>query len=95
MALKKGKPNPLNYFEMRKVNFASPHFKYTWVMKFSPILLRSIDHWIEYNLNNRYYIGQDISLDHNNTIIYTTKIGFETEKELSFFTIACPFLNDR
>lgn len=95
MALKHGKPNPLNYFGLRRVDFAAPHFKYMSIDKYSPLVVKSIDQWIQTNLNNRYYIGQGIALDNNNTIVYTTRIGFESEKELSFFTIACPFLLQR
>jgi hypothetical protein len=95
MALKNGKPNPLNYFELRRVEFAAPHFKYTSIEKYSPLVIKNIDLWIKTNLNNRYYIGQGIALDNSNTIVYNTKIGFESEKELSFFTIACPYLQQR
>lgn len=95
MALKNGKPNPLNYFDLRKVGFACPHFKYTTIEKYSPMLSKQLDGWIKKNLNNRYFIGQGITLDNTNTIIYTTRIGFESEKELSFFTIACPYFQSR
>jgi hypothetical protein len=95
MSLKNGKPNPLNYFELRRVDFACPHFRYTTVEKYNPTLVKSIDSWIRKNLNNRYYVGPGIALDNTNTIVYTTKIGFESEKELSFFTIACPHLQTR
>ena len=47
-----------------------------------------MDEWIYTNLNGRYYIGQGIDLDHNNSIIYITKIGFEQEKEMSFFLLS-------
>lgn len=95
MALKNGKPNPLNYFDMRRVEFAAPHFKYTTLDRYTPGLVKQIDAWIRYNLNNRYYIGQSIGLDPANSIVYTTRIGFESEKELSFFTIACPYFSQR
>jgi len=95
MALKSGKPNPLNYFDLRRVEFACPHFKYTTLDRYTPQLVRAVDSWIRQNLNNRYYIGQDIELDNTNTIVYNTTIGFESEKELSFFTIACPHLQTR
>jgi hypothetical protein len=95
MALKTGKPNALNYFGLRRVEFACPHFKYTTIEKYNPTLIKSIDSWIRKNLNNRYYVGQGISLDNTNTIVYVTRIGFESEKELSFFTIACPLLQTR
>lgn len=95
MAIKNGKPNPLNYFGLRRVEVACPHFKYTSIEKYNPTIVKSIDGWIQKNLNNRYYVGQDIALDHTNTIVYVTRIGFESEKELSFFTIACPHLQTR
>lgn len=92
MAIKNGTPNPLNILEIRKANFPARHFFYTKINRYNPSLLRSIDDWIYNNLNGRYYIGQGIDLS-DNTIVYITKIGFETEKELSFFRLACPFLN--
>lgn len=95
MALKSGKPNPLNYFNLRRVEFAAPHFKYSSIDKYNPTLIKNLDLWIQRNLNNRYYIGQGIDLDSTNTIVYNTVIGFESEKELSFFTIACPHLQTR
>ena len=95
MALKNGKPNPLNYFDLRRVDFASPHFKYTTIDKYSPTLHKQLDGWIKHNLNSRYYIGQALALDNTNTISYVTRIGFESEKELSFFTIACPHIQSR
>ncbi len=95
MALKNGKPNPLNYYNIRRVGFAAPHFKYTTIEKYSPSLVKNLDTWIKQNLNSRYYIGQCLSLDHTNSIVYNTQIGFESEKELSFFTIACPYLQLR
>jgi hypothetical protein len=95
MSLKNGKPNPLDYFDLRRVEFACPHFKYTTLEKYSPTLVKSVDLWIKKNLNSRYYVGQGIVLDNTNTIVYNTRIGFESEKELSFFTIACPLLQSR
>ena len=95
MSLKSGKPNPLNYFGLRRVEFACPHFKYITLPTYNPNLLKNIDKWIKTNLNNRYYIGQGLELDNTNTIVYTTVIGFESEKELSFFTIACSHIQIR
>lgn len=95
MALKNGKPNPLNYFDMRRVSVAAPHFKYTTIDRYTPTTVKSINQWIKSNLNNRYYIGQEIALDSSNSFVYVIKIGFESEKELSFFTIACPYLQTR
>ena len=93
MALKNGKPNPLNYFDLRKVNFPAFHFHFTHLSKNSPSYIKQLDQWIYHNLNGRYYVGQSLDLDQTNSIVYTTKVGFEQEKELSFFRIACPLLS--
>jgi hypothetical protein len=95
MSLKNGKPNALNYFGLRRVEFAAPHFKYTTLDKYSPQLVKIVDQWIKQTLNNRYYLGQGITLDNTNSIVYNTVIGFENERELSFFIIACPHLVSR
>jgi hypothetical protein len=91
MALKNGKVNALNALELRKVNFPAQHFHYTLLSKYTPTFHKTVDAWIYSNLNSRYYIGQAVDLV-DNTIVYVTKIGFEQEKELSFFKLACPHL---
>lgn len=95
MALKNGAPNPLNYFNLRRVEYAAPHFKYFTINKYNPSQIKNINEWIMENLNSRYYIGQGITLDNTNTIVYNTRIGFESEKEITFFTIACPHIHVR
>jgi hypothetical protein len=92
MNIKQGKINPLNALDIRKVHFPAYHFHYTELPKFHPVRLKNLDEWIYHNLNGRYYIGSSISLIDNN-ITYITRIGFEVEKEISFFKIACPFIN--
>lgn len=92
MALKHGKPNPLNLLDLRRVRFPARHFHYTVLSKFNPNRSMNMDDWIYQNLNGRYYVGQTVILDATNTITYVTKIGFEEEKELSFFLLAYPNL---
>ena len=91
MSLKTGKVNPLNALDLRKVSFPAHHFHYTTLSKYNPTYCKTVDAWIYSNLNSRYYIGQAVDLI-DNTIVYVTKIGFEQEKELSFFKLACPHL---
>jgi hypothetical protein len=92
MALKNGKINPLNVLGLRKVEFPAHHFIYTNIPKYTPSFINTLNFWISQNLNGRYYIGQYIDII-DNTIIFTTRIGFEQEKELSFFKLACPDLS--
>lgn len=93
MALKNGVPNPFDYFELRRVEYACPQFKYFTINKYSPSLTEIINEWIIKNLNSRYYIGKGILLDKSNTIVYNTRIGFENESEISYFIIACPHIH--
>ncbi len=88
MAIKNGKPNPLNFLDLRRVQFPARHFHFTTLPKYSPSFVKRIDEWIYTNLNSRYYIGQALELDNTNSIVYVTKIGFEQEKEMSFFLLS-------
>jgi hypothetical protein len=95
MALQAGKPNRLNYFNLRRVEFPAAHFEYTILTKYDPAFVNKINMWIYKNLNHRYYVGCGIMLDSSNTIVYNTHVGFESVKELSFFTITCLHLQNR
>ena len=52
----------------------------------------SLDKWISNNLRNRYYIGREVTLDHNNKINQVITVGFEETRDLSYFMLACPHL---
>lgn len=90
MSLRAGKVNPLNVLGLRRVQFPAHHFHYTMIEKYNPSLVRSLSDWILTNMNSRYYVGQGIALI-NNQFSYITKVGFEQDKELSYFKLACPF----
>jgi hypothetical protein len=89
MSLRAGKVNPLNVLDLRRVRFPAHHFHYTIIERYQPALIKQLNEWIYLNMNGRYYIGQGLSLI-NNQFMYTTKLGFEQEKELSYFKLACP-----
>jgi hypothetical protein len=90
--MNKLKVNPLNVFKIRKVSFPAYHFFYTNELVTSD--LKKIDQWMYTHLKGRYFIGPGLSI-HNNIIEYIVKIGFEVEKELSFFKLACPYIIHR
>lgn len=89
--MKNDKINILNALNLRKTEFPAAHFKYIKIDKLTPTLVKNLDNWIYNNLNGRYYIGPCILLQEN-SIIYGIQIGFEIEKEISFFKIACPHM---
>jgi len=90
MSLKTGKVNSLNILKLRRVQFPANHFYFTKIYKYSPYIVKHINRWIYHNMNGRYYIGQGIDLI-NNQFLYVTKIGFEQEKELTYFSLAYTF----
>ena len=77
---------------MRKLRFPAPQLTYITINVIHSSKFILIDKWIKITLNSRYYIGQGITLDKTNTIVYNTLIGFENETEISFFKIACPHI---
>ena len=84
-------PNPLNFFELRRLNRLPPHFEFISI----PLhynMQNSIEKWIMSNLKGRFYINTGIDLDHTEFIQKVLKVGIENGKEMSYFTLACPLL---
>jgi len=84
-------PNPLNFFDLRKLKVPPAHFEYI-VLPLTYNLEKSIVKWIEQHQKGRFYVGIADHLDQNNHFSRTLKVGFENHKELSYFTLACPLL---
>ena len=85
------KPNALNFFDMREVSYASPHFEYTH-FKQQYNFQDAIQKWITKNLKGRFHIGTTLVLDGHNQYQNNVTVGFEDPKELSYFMLACPHL---
>lgn len=84
-------PNPLNFFEIRRASIAPPYFEYINVpTRYN--LEQSLVKWINQNLKGKFYVGKAIALDSNESTKPVTRVGFEEAKELSYFTLACPYL---
>ena len=86
-------PNALDILQARRVKFCPPHFATTNFPK-RYNLERVICDWIETNLVGRYFYGSNIDLytSKENEIVSVSTVGFESQKELSFFLLACPHL---
>jgi hypothetical protein len=89
--LKPIEPNPLNVFDIRRVDFCPPYFE-TVHFPLTYNLQESIERWIESNLKSRYYIGKSVNIVDNTIQSNLIKIGFEESKEMSYFMLACPHL---
>lgn len=90
MSLNRGEINALNVFGIRKLSFIPNHFSKISV---SPgINKQALMHWIEYNLNSRYAVVSNFSLDSNKKIIVQTEIGLEDPREITMLTLGCRLL---
>ena len=85
------KPTYYQITNERRVKFCPPSFA-TLKIERSYNLEKAIINWIEDNLSGRYYFGIDVTLDKDNKILSIFKVGFESHKEQSFFSLACPLL---
>lgn len=87
--MKQPRINPLDIFEVRRVDFCPPYFE-TTIFPLRYNVKEAISEWIEDNLSGRYYVGKTITS--HKTMNSNVKIGFENTKELSYFLLACPHL---
>ena len=85
------KPNPLNFFGIRRLEYPGPHLEYMELSQ-GYNLDKALCTWIENHCKSRYYIGRCIGIDSTNSIQAKVRIGFENPKELSYFALACPLL---
>ncbi len=84
-------PNSLEFFGVRKPQSPPAHFEYINI----PIrynIENTISKWITDNLKGRFYVGKAMHITDSNSMDEALKIGFEEPKELSYFTLACPYL---
>ena len=91
MSLNRGEVNPLSVLGLRKLNFIPDHFAKITVNK--TIDTKLIDNWINYNLNSRYAVTKNLSIDQNKKMIEVLEIGFEDPKEITMLTLGCPYLH--
>jgi hypothetical protein len=92
MSLAKGRVNPLNVLDLRKLDRIPPNFAKIKIKEHTRI--KEIDHWIYTNLDSRYCIRKVQSVDsYSNKLITVYEIGVEDPKELSMLSLACPYLH--
>lgn len=83
--------NPLEVLDERKVNVLPPHFAKHRLAN-SRREVQSIEDWVKDKLNGRYCVANYPNLDNSDKLHTSTFIGFEDQKELTYFMLACPHL---
>jgi hypothetical protein len=80
--------NALDALKKRQLDFMPVHFKHTEVSQRDK---NKIVSWVQNKLNGRFAVANLPRVDSNDKLIYDPVIGFEDEKELTYFMLACPF----
>jgi len=91
MPLERGTVNPLNLLEQRKLFYPPPHF--VSINLSDMRLAEKCDQWIYSHLNSRYCVRTKLALDRDRRTTSVCEISFEDPKELSMFSLACPYLH--
>lgn len=92
MALTKGRVNPLNVLDLRKLDRIPPNFAKLTIKDSSKI--REIDNWIYTNLDSRYCIRKMQTVETStNKLVLVYEIGIEDPRELTMLSLGCPFLH--
>ena len=83
--------NPLDVLGLRKMERIPPHFFKTELRE-GEIFNHELEDWIKLRLKGRYSLRQIPSVDKDGKLKTPTYVGFEEEKELTYFMLACPNL---
>jgi len=82
--------NPVDVLKIREVKHIVPHFSKIKISD-SERFDYNIVNWIKSRLKGRYYIANAPALS-DDKIKVSTFVGFEEQKELTYFMLACPYL---
>ena len=82
--------NPLDVLKQRKLKTLPPHFSKVRISEFE--IFEGIEEWIQNKLKGRYCIVRHPGIDQTDNLKSSLFVGFEEQKELTYFMLACPIL---
>lgn len=82
--------NPLDILGKRKLSFMPLHFAKVKISDLE-IFHDDLTDWIETKLEGRFSISHEPNVDDNGKLKLSTFVGFENQKELTYFLLACPY----
>jgi hypothetical protein len=82
--------NPIDVLKQRKLKTIPPHFSKMRVSESE--IFEGLEDWVKIKLKGRYYVAKKPSIDSTGNLKSTFFIGFEDQKELTYFMLACPYL---
>jgi hypothetical protein len=87
--------NPLTVLGVRTLNWIPPHFSKLVVSPGTDWLSNDnqMKDWIEQKLVGRYsVVNSPVTDSATGKLKVATVVGFEDEKELTYFMLACPYI---
>lgn len=82
--------NPLDVLKQRKLKTLPPHFSKIKITESE--VFEGVENWIKTKLKGRYCLVRCPNIDNTGSLKTTTVVGFEDQKELTYFMLACPIL---
>jgi len=83
------KLGPLDVLNMRELDFLPKHFVTATI---NERYSQKIVHWVRNKLTGRYCVCRTPQIDSDDKLKTLSVIGFENEKELTYFMLACPYI---
>jgi len=83
--------NPIEVLKQREVSTLPPHFSTTKIAD-TLFLDEDIKQWVRTKLKGRFCIIRHPAINGNGGVQSATILGFENQKELTYFMLACPYL---
>ncbi len=85
--------NPLTVLGVRSLTWMPPHFAKVGITTTVWQIEEKTKEWIEQKLSGRYSVISSPSTDSSTgKLKVSTFVGFEDEKELTYFMLACPYI---
>jgi hypothetical protein len=83
--------NPLDVLKKRKLSYMPSHFSKLKVSE-TDYHDSHLENWIFNKLKGRFTISRIPTIGNDNKLKVSIVVGFENQKELTFFMLACPHL---
>jgi hypothetical protein len=86
--------NPYTYLDLlnaRQLNWNPVSFHTTKISIFESLNIDDLTNWIKEKLVGRFYINRTPVVASDNRLKSILVLGFEEEKELTYFMLACPY----
>lgn len=82
--------NPIDVLKQRKLTILPPHFSKIKISDSE--IFEGIEEWVQNKLKGRYCLVKYPSIDQEGNLKSSYHIGFEDQKELTYFMLACSIL---